>query len=112
MLIHFALLGRMQAKHGDEVAVIISQTMDLLEVGNTQSLANSLHEILEYQKHLQRFNEAENEHKDLLRQQRFGFVAKCLKEFDMANAKKIEVIKWDWNTLWHIISNEKCLLAK
>jgi len=47
MLIHFALLGRMQAKHGDEVAITISQIMDLLKVGDTQSLANSLHEILE-----------------------------------------------------------------
>jgi hypothetical protein len=34
------------------------------------------------------YNEAENEHKDLLRQQRLGFVAKHFKEFDMANAKK------------------------
>jgi hypothetical protein len=48
MLIHFTLLGKMQAKHGDEVVPIISQTMDLLEVGDTQSLANSLHEFLEY----------------------------------------------------------------
>ncbi len=55
---HFSLLGQMQVKHGDEVVTIISQTMDLLEVGDTQSLANSLHEFLEYQKHLQWFNEA------------------------------------------------------
>jgi hypothetical protein len=48
-------------------------------------------------------------HKDLLRQQRLNFVAKCLKEFDMVNARKFEAIKWDWNPLWHIISNEKCL---
>jgi hypothetical protein len=40
--------------------------MDLLEANDIQSLANSLHEFLEYQKHLQRFNEVENEHKDLL----------------------------------------------
>ncbi len=53
----------------------------------------------------------ENEHKDLLRHQRLGFVAQCLKEFDMANAKKIEAIKWDWNPLWHIVNNDKCLLA-
>jgi len=66
--------------------------MDLWEVGNTQSLVNSLHEFLEYQKHLQWFNEAENKHKDLLRQQRLGFVAKCIKEFDMA--KKNGAIKW------------------
>jgi hypothetical protein len=76
----------------------------------TQSLANSLHDFLEYQKHLQQFNEAENGHKDLLKQQRFSFVAKHLKEFYLANARKIEAIKWDWNPLWHIISNEKCLL--
>jgi len=62
--------------------------MDLLEVGNTHSLVNSLHEFLEYQKCLQWFNEVENKHKDLLKQQRLGFVAKCIKEFDMANAKK------------------------
>jgi hypothetical protein len=37
----------------------------------------------------------ENEYKDLLKQQRLGFVAKCFKEFDMANVKQIEVIKWD-----------------
>jgi hypothetical protein len=41
--------------------------MDILEVGNTQSLANSLHEFPEYKKCLQWFNEAENKHKDLLR---------------------------------------------
>jgi hypothetical protein len=58
----------MQAKHEDEVASTIFQTMDLLEASNTQSLANSLHEFLEYQKCLQRFNEVENKHKDLLRQ--------------------------------------------
>jgi len=57
----------MQVKHGDDVATIISQTMDLLEASNTQSLANSLHEFLEYQKCLQWFNEVENEHKNLLR---------------------------------------------
>jgi hypothetical protein len=27
----------------------------------------------------------------------------------MANARKIEAIKWDWNPLWHIVSNVKCL---
>ncbi len=72
-------------------------------------MANSLHEFLEYQKCLQRFNEAENEQKDLLRQQRLGFVIKRLKEFDMANARKMKAIKWDWNPLWHIVSNVKCL---
>jgi hypothetical protein len=34
----------------------------------------------------------ENEHKDNLKQQRFDFVTKYLKEFDMANARKIEAI--------------------
>jgi hypothetical protein len=29
----------------------------------------------------------------------------------MANAREFEVIKWDWNPLWHIISNDKCLFA-
>jgi hypothetical protein len=53
----------------------------------------------------------ENEHKDLLRQQRFGFAAMHLKEFDMANAKKIKAIKWDWNPLWHIVNNDKCLFV-
>jgi hypothetical protein len=57
----------MQVTLGYEVATTISQTMDLLETNNTQSLANSLHEFLEYQKCLQPFNEADNEHKDLLR---------------------------------------------
>jgi hypothetical protein len=46
MFIHFALLGRMQVKHGDEVVATVSQTMDLLEASDTQSLANSLHEFL------------------------------------------------------------------
>jgi hypothetical protein len=46
---------------------------------------------------------------DLLKQQRLGFVVMCLKEFDMANVKIIDVIKWDWNPLWHIVSNDKCL---
>jgi hypothetical protein len=27
----------------------------------------------------------------------------------MANARKFETIKWDWNLLWHIVSNDKCL---
>jgi len=85
--------------------------MDLLGASNTQSLANFLHEFLEYQKCLQWFNEAKNEHKDLSRKQRLGFVVKCLKEFDVANAKKIEAINWDWNPLWHIVSNDKCLLV-
>jgi hypothetical protein len=88
----------MQAKHEDEVATSISQTMDLLEGSNTQSLANSLHEFLKYQKCLQWFNELEKEHKDLLKQQRFGFVVKHFK-FDMVNERKIEAIKWDWNHL-------------
>jgi hypothetical protein len=52
-----------------------------------------------------------NEHKDLLKPQRFGFVVKCLKEFDMANPKRNEAIKWDCNHLWHIVNNDKCLLA-
>ncbi len=92
MLIHFSLLGQMPIKHGNEVAATVTQTMDLLEVGNTQSLAKSLHEFLEYQKCIQQFNEVENKHKDLLKHQRFG-IAKHLKEFDMANARKIEAIK-------------------
>ncbi len=29
----------------------------------------------------------------------------------MANVRKIEAIKWDWNPLWHIVSNEICLFA-
>jgi hypothetical protein len=43
---------------------------------------------------------------------RFGFIVKRLKEFDMANVRKIEAIKWDWNLLWHIVSNDKCLFIK
>jgi hypothetical protein len=35
MLIHFALLGQMQVKHGHEVIVTVSQTMDLLEASDT-----------------------------------------------------------------------------
>ncbi len=27
----------------------------------------------------------------------------------MANARKIKAIKWDWNLLWHIVNNDKCL---
>jgi hypothetical protein len=57
------------------------------------------------------YNEAKNEHKDLLKQHKLGFVAKHFKEFDMANAKQIEAIKWDWNPLWHIVNNNKCLLT-
>jgi len=57
MLIHFALLGWMQTKHGNEVAITVSQTMDLLEASDTQSLFNSLHEFLEYKKCLQWFND-------------------------------------------------------
>ncbi len=53
----------------------------------------------------------DNKHKDSLRQQRFGFVVKCFKEFNMANVRKIEAMKWDWNSLWHVVSNEKCLFV-
>jgi hypothetical protein len=28
----------------------------------------------------------------------------------MANAREIEAIKWDYNPLWHSVSNGKCLL--
>jgi hypothetical protein len=45
------------------------------------------------------------------RQQRLSFVVKHFKEFDMANAKRIETIKWDWNPLWHIVNNDKCLFV-
>ncbi len=51
----------------------------------------------------------ENEHNENLRHQRFNFVTKHLKEFDMANVKAIEAIKWDWNPLWHVVNNEQCL---
>ncbi len=34
-VMHFSLLGQMQIKHGDDVTVIVSQTMDLLEAGDT-----------------------------------------------------------------------------
>jgi hypothetical protein len=51
----------------------------------------------------------ESEHKDLLKQQRLGFVTNHFKEFAMANAKTIEAIKWGWNPLWHIVNNDKCL---
>jgi hypothetical protein len=27
----------------------------------------------------------------------------------MANVKKIEDIKWDWNPLWHIVNDDKCV---
>jgi len=101
----------MQTKHGDEVVVIVSQTMDLLEANDTQSLANSLHDFLENQNCLKQFDKMDNKHKDLLKQQRLGFVAKCFKEFNMANARKIEAMKWDWNSLWHVINNEKCLFT-
>jgi hypothetical protein len=89
----------MYAKYGDEVIVSISQTMDLLEIGDTQSLANSLYEFIEYQECLKQFNDAKYKHKDLLKQQWFSFVAKCFKEFNMANVRKIGAIKWDWNPL-------------
>jgi hypothetical protein len=64
----------MQAKHGDEVVATVSQTMDLLEVGDTKSLANSLHEFWSI-KNAYNGSMRWSEHKDLLRQQRFGFVA-------------------------------------
>ncbi len=111
MLIQFSLLGLMHFKQGDEVVILVSQTIDVLKVVDTQSLANSLHEFLKYHKWLKKFNETKNEHKDNLRHQRFSFVVKRVKEFDMANARKIEVIKWDWNPLWHIINNDQCLLT-
>jgi hypothetical protein len=40
-------------KLGDDIVVLIFQTMDLLEASNTKSLANSLHEFLNYHKHLE-----------------------------------------------------------
>jgi len=48
MLIHLLLLVQMQTKHGYEVVTTVSQIMDLLEVGDKQSFANSLHEFLEH----------------------------------------------------------------
>jgi len=43
----------MQLKQGDEVATSVSQTIDVLKVVDTQSLANSLHEFLKYHKCLE-----------------------------------------------------------
>jgi hypothetical protein len=37
----------------------------------------------------------ETKHKEQVKQQRLGFVVKCLREFDVANAMILEVIKWD-----------------
>ncbi len=84
-----------QAKVAKEVSVSISQTMDLLEASETQALAKSFHEFLDYHKRFQRFTQAENEHKEHLQQERLAFVTKWLKEFDIADALKIEAIKWD-----------------
>jgi len=47
------MFGVIQTKVAKEVNVTIFQTMDLLEVDETQVLAKSLHEFLDYQKHLQ-----------------------------------------------------------
>jgi hypothetical protein len=105
------MFGVIQIKVAKEVSVTISQTMDLLEAGETQALVKSLHEFLDYQKHLQCFIQAENEHKEHFQQQRLAFVVKRLKEFDIPNASKIEVIKWDWNPLWYIITNDKSFLT-
>jgi hypothetical protein len=71
-------------------------------------LANSFHKLLNYQKCLQQFIEVENEHKDNLRQQGLAFLVKQLKEFNISNAIKIETIKWEWNLLWHIVTNDEC----
>ncbi len=67
MLIQFSFCDPMQVKHGDDVVVSISQIMDLLEVGDTQSWAKLFHEFLDYQKHLQQFIKVENELKDNLK---------------------------------------------
>jgi len=44
-------------------------------------------------------NEQKTNIRIYLKQQRLSFVAKGLKEFDVANVKKIEAIKQDWNPL-------------
>ncbi len=67
-----------------------------------------IHELLNYQKYLQQFIKVENAHKDNLRQQKLAFVVKQLKEFNISKATKIETIKWDWNPLWHIVTNDEC----
>jgi hypothetical protein len=40
-----------------------------------------------------------------------AFVIKQLNEFDIINASKIEDIKWDWNPLWYIITNDETFLT-
>jgi hypothetical protein len=72
------MFGVIQTKVAEEVRASVSQTMDLLEAGETQALAKSFHEFLNYQKRFQQFIQAENEHKEHLRQQRLVFVAKQL----------------------------------
>jgi len=50
----------------EEVGDAIFQIMELFEASETQGLAKSFHEFLDYQKHLQWFTLAKNEHKEHL----------------------------------------------
>jgi hypothetical protein len=87
----------------------MSCAMDLFKVHEVQTLVNALHEYLEYQQCLKQFLLAENKHKEWVKQQRLGFVAKGLWEFNIANTTILEGIKWDWNLTWHIVNDEKRL---
>lgn len=91
------------------MATSVSHSMDLLEAHNMQILVDTLHKYLEYEQCLRQFMLAKIEHKEQVKQQRLRFVVKYLKEFEVANAMILEVIKCDWRPMWHIFTNNKCL---
>jgi hypothetical protein len=49
------MFGVIQVKVAKEVGASISQIMDLLDAGETQVLAKSFHEFLNYHKRFQQF---------------------------------------------------------
>ncbi len=91
------------------MATSISHAMDFLESCDMQTLVDTLHKYFEYEQCLKQFMLAKIEHKEQVKQQRLGFVAKHLKEFDVANATILEAIKCHWSFMWHIFANDKCL---
>lgn len=99
-----------QDKQKEEATSSISRVMDLLETHDVQTLVDTLHKYFEYEQHLKLFMFIEIEHNEQIKQQRLGFIVKCLRKFGVVNATKLEAIKWDQSHVRHIFSNDECLL--
>jgi len=84
-----------QDKQVEVATSSVSHAMDMLEACNVQTLIDTFHEYPKYEQHLKWFMFVETKHKEYVKQQRLGFIAKCLREFDIASVTILEAIKWD-----------------